>query len=107
MKALEALARLRRNEAAELLESYDPNQESPVIYDKHPHIVRNKFFSVPYNASSIFTGRQDITERLERSILPSKTRTQLPMQRRFILYGLGGSGKTQFCLKFIQDHRQE
>jgi len=107
MNALEALARLRRNEAAELLESYDPNQESPVIYDKHPHIVRNKFFSVPYNASSIFTGRQDITERLERSILPSKTQTQLPMQKRFILYGLGGSGKTQFCLKFIQDHRQE
>jgi len=106
MNALGALERLRRNEAAELLESCDPNQESPVIYDHH-HTLRNKFFSVPYSASSIFTGRQDITERLERSILPDRTKTQLPMQKRFILYGLGGSGKTQFCLKFIQDHRQK
>lgn len=105
--ATEALDRLRRNEAAELLESYDPTQGSPVIYDKHPHTLRNKFFSVPYNASSIFTGRQDITERLERNILPDKKQTQSSMQKRFVLYGLGGSGKTQFCLKFIQDHRQK
>jgi hypothetical protein len=27
------------------------------------------------------------------------------MQRRFVLYGLGGSGKTQVSLKFAQDNR--
>jgi len=107
MNALEALERLRRNEAAEILESYDPNQGSPVMYDKHHCTLRNRFFGVPYKAGSIFTGRQDITERLERSILPSKTQTQSKMQKRFIFFNLGGSGKTQFCLEFIPDHRQK
>ena len=106
MQALKALERLRHNEAAELLESYDASQTSPVIYEKYNNTPRNKYFCVPYNASSIFTGRQDITERLEKSILSGGTQRPLTIQKRFILYGLGGSGKTQFCLKFVQDHRQ-
>ena len=28
------------------------------------------------------------------------------MQKRYVLHGLGGSGKTQICLKFAQDHRE-
>lgn len=27
-------------------------------------------------------------------------------QQRFVLYGLGGSGKTQMALKFASDHRE-
>lgn len=27
-------------------------------------------------------------------------------QRKFVLYGLGGSGKSQLCLKFAEDHRE-
>ncbi|KAK5110685.1 hypothetical protein LTR85_000746 [Meristemomyces frigidus] len=27
-------------------------------------------------------------------------------QRRFVVHGVGGSGKTQFCCKFAQDHQQ-
>jgi GTPase SAR1 family protein len=27
-------------------------------------------------------------------------------QKRFVVYGLGGAGKTQFCSKFAQDNRQ-
>ncbi|KAI9866891.1 MAG: hypothetical protein M1813_000833 [Trichoglossum hirsutum] len=29
------------------------------------------------------------------------------VQKRFVLYGLGGSGKTQVCLKFAQDYREK
>jgi len=84
-----------------------PQPRKPFRYDRHPYTLCNIFFRVPHNASSVLTGRQDLTERLERSILPGKTQTQLPTQKRFILYGLCGSGKTQFCLTFIQDHRQK
>ena len=31
---------------------------------------------------------------------------QIRTQRRFVICGLGGSGKTQFCCKFAQHHRQ-
>lgn len=105
-QAVRDLERLRRNEAAELLDIYDSSQTSPVMYEKNKHKVQNKYFCVPYNASKIFTGRKDIAERLERSILSGDAQKTSTMQKRFILYGLGGSGKTQFCLKFVQDHRQ-
>ena len=105
-QAFKALERLRRNEASEILDTYDPSQNSPIIYEKHDRPLRNKYFCVPYNASSIFTGRRDIAERLEKNIFSGSPEKLWTMQKRFILYGLGGSGKTQFCLKFIQDHRQ-
>ena len=28
------------------------------------------------------------------------------MQKRFVVFGLGGSGKTQFCCKFASDNKQ-
>lgn len=28
-------------------------------------------------------------------------------QKRYVIYGLGGSGKTEFCCKFAQDNREQ
>jgi hypothetical protein len=67
---------------------------------------RNKLYEIPHNVSSVFTGREDILQRLSESCLPPRTQDNLGVQRRFVLYGLGGSGKTQVCLKFAQDHRE-
>ena len=64
--------------------------------------VTNEFYDVPHSASLQFTGRDDIREQLDESLLPyrnSKT------QQRFVLHGLGGSGKTQIALKFAEDNR--
>ncbi len=33
----------------------------------------------------------------------SKQRSNV--QKRFVVYGTGGSGKTQFCCKFAQDNQ--
>lgn len=106
VQAAKALDRLRRNEASELLECNDASLKSPVIYQKYDRTLHNKFFCVPYNATNIFTGREALTERVERSILHDASQDSSNMQKRFVLYGLGGSGKTQFCLKFVHDHRQ-
>ena len=67
---------------------------------------RNKLYEIPHNVSPVFTGREDILQQLSESCLPPRTQDNLRVQRRFVLYGLGGSGKTQVCLKFAQDHRE-
>jgi predicted AAA+ superfamily ATPase len=51
--------------------------------------------------TTMFTGREDILERLARWLDPSKPSMVLKMQRIFVLYGLGGAGKTQIMAKFV------
>ena len=73
------------------------------IYSATPY---NKHYCVPHNVSGIFTGRDDIIRKICERCLPSDTGKRLTEQKRFVLYGLGGSGKTQACLKFAQDYRE-
>ncbi|KAF8538287.1 acyl transferase/acyl hydrolase/lysophospholipase [Trichophaea hybrida] len=58
-----------------------------------------KHFTVPYCLSSAFTGREDILRLLERRFFAPQDELS---RRIFVLYGLGGSGKTQICLKFCE-----
>ncbi|KAK3170058.1 hypothetical protein OEA41_009443 [Lepraria neglecta] len=72
-----------------------------------PSPFRNKYFEVPRDASSTFTGREEICEQLQARCLPSSTPNIRGQQKRYVIHGLGGSGKTQVCLKFVQDYREE
>ncbi|KAH7313318.1 tetratricopeptide repeat domain-containing protein [Stachybotrys elegans] len=65
----------------------------------------NHHFDVPQSVSSIFTGREPLLRQLRDIFLPRKGTQGDQFQRRFIIHGLGGSGKTQFCCKFAQDNR--
>jgi signal recognition particle GTPase len=53
--------------------------------------------------TTMFTGRKDILERLAQFLDPSKPSVILKRQRIFVLYGLGGGGKTQIMAKFVID----
>jgi hypothetical protein len=68
--------------------------------------VGNKYYEVPRSASALFTGRQDIYQRIKKVCLPAGPTTAQLQQKRYVLYGLGGSGKTQLCLKFAEEHRE-
>ena len=52
-------------------------------------------------ASQIFTGRGDYLEQLGQYF--GRRDTCRP-RRHFLLYGMGGAGKTQICLKFLGEH---
>ncbi len=67
--------------------------------------LQNKHFEVSHIVSSVFTGREAILKRLASSLLGNGQSGQRT-QSRFVLYGLGGSGKTQLCLKFTQEYRE-
>ncbi|RDB16830.1 Kinesin light chain [Hypsizygus marmoreus] len=49
-----------------------------------------------------FVGREDILAALDQCFSSSETSVGLKLQRRYVLYGLGGAGKTQIALKFVQ-----
>ncbi|KAK1756233.1 hypothetical protein QBC47DRAFT_342927 [Echria macrotheca] len=65
----------------------------------------NDYFDIPQSVSTIFTGREEFLEELRLLFIPPSTKTRKEFQRRFVIHGLGGSGKTQFCSKFAQDNR--
>ena len=54
--------------------------------------------------SDIFSGRERDLKQMEESFELPKTSMELKKQRRFILYGVGGIGKTQLALKFIDQN---
>ena len=66
----------------------------------------NQYYFVPHNSTGIFTGRDDVLRKLHDCFFPSRDESVLATQKRFILYGLGGSGKTQICTMFAQVHRE-
>ncbi|KAF2666145.1 hypothetical protein BT63DRAFT_51060 [Microthyrium microscopicum] len=67
----------------------------------------NAHFMIPQTVSGSYRGRKVFLETLKREYMTPGTPGTLPQQKRFVIYGLGGSGKTQFCCKFAQDNKQD
>jgi hypothetical protein len=70
-----------------------------------PAASPNEYFDTQ-PVSSIFTGRKIELEKLKRAMLAPMDQSGSSFQRCFVVFGLGGSGKTQFCSKFAQENRQ-
>ena len=54
--------------------------------------------------TEIFSGREKDLKQMEESFELPKTSMELKKQCRFILYGVGGIGKTQLALKFTNQN---
>jgi Holliday junction resolvasome RuvABC ATP-dependent DNA helicase subunit len=52
------------------------------------------------NSSSLFTGRKHVLDRLGKIFVG---RTDNRPRRSCLLWGMGGIGKTQICLKFTEE----
>lgn len=65
-----------------------------------------KPWMVPRAVSPLYTGRGGLGERLAQvfSFDPSTPQKQ---QRSFVIVGVGGIGKSEVCLKFVEDHGDE
>ena len=71
----------------------------------HEHASRGQdgalFIPQRPNSSAIFTGRKDALEKLKDHFAPAD---QYDKHRKlFLLFGMGGIGKTQICLKFVEE----
>ena len=54
------------------------------------------------NPSIRFTGRTEVIAKLKRHFFTS-TNDTVQKRKFFLLYGMGGIGKTQICLKFVEE----
>ena len=54
------------------------------------------------NPSNRFTGRTEVVAKLKRHFF-TNTNDAVKKRKSFLLYGMGGIGKTQICLKFLED----
>jgi len=78
-------------------------------HDLHDSGEANKYFLVPHQLSPIFTGRQELVDKLKAALCTDPGSGPLhpqTKQKRAVVYGLGGSGKTQLSLKFLSDVQQ-
>ncbi|KAE8449286.1 hypothetical protein EG329_008186 [Mollisiaceae sp. DMI_Dod_QoI] len=96
----ELLAMERKQEAAEML-----RHDSGLSISGGPSPTRNVHFIVRRSASSLFTGRVGTANLLRQKIVSTLSGKENHQHKIFVIWGLGGSGKTQFCLKFIEDNR--
>lgn len=92
------IERERKQEAAELL-----RHDSGLSASGGPSPNRNAHYFVPRSASSLFTGGENTAKLLRPKIVSSVSGHY--QHKIFVIWGLGGSGKTQFCLKFAEDNR--
>jgi hypothetical protein len=61
---------------------------------------------VPRQVSTIFTGRQQILETLQEKLCDQDS----DMRRKpktFVIYGIGGSGKSEVSLKFAEENKEK
>jgi hypothetical protein len=109
-EALESLTYKRRSEAAELMMRFcfsipnngpaSPRQSDSLM----GHGSANEYFMPPCPVSLSFTGREKEIEALHNAFHIGHAES-FEWQRRFVLCGLGGSGKTQIAAKYAQDNR--
>lgn len=99
-KDRDLLKQERKQEAAELL-----RHDSGLSVSGGPSPARNVHFIVPRSSSSLFTGRADVANLLRQKIVSTPFGKGHHQHKIFVIGGLGGSGKTQFCLKFVEDNQ--
>jgi tetratricopeptide (TPR) repeat protein len=63
----------------------------------------NRHFLLPRSAKKYYTGRNKELSKLKSAFSQNSS----PTQKSFVIFGLGGSGKTEFAIKFAEDTRQD
>jgi hypothetical protein len=107
-QARKALHQARLSEASELTglvfdvhEKDQPLHPLPVTKKRY-----NQHFYVPPGNKYDFFGRQDAFESLAKAFFSSQSPRLSRKQKIYVVYGMGGSGKTHFCSKFARDHQE-
>ncbi len=98
----------RRSEADHRLEAEMllGNQLDTVVSENRSPTDINEWFIVPRCSSNHFTGRQMHANLVKQQL--GTVGVKLAKQkyhRIFVICGLGGSGKTQFCLRYVEENR--
>ena len=83
-----------------LIETNDPYLDTGAIQQGNIHWI------VPRTVNDLFTGRTELLLRI-RNALHYKKGSFPDKQKRFVITGLGGLGKSEICLKVASQMREE
>src|SRR5271169_7021220 len=61
-------------------------------------------FNVPYRRNPLFTGRSEALRTIHRKLV---SEASLIMTSSYVLYGLGGVGKTQIAIEYSYRHEAD
>ncbi|KAK6379724.1 hypothetical protein LTS17_005797 [Exophiala oligosperma] len=65
----------------------------------------NELYCVPRCSRPRFVGRQLLADRVKEALNPDAAQVDNGKHMIVAIYGLGGSGKTQFCLRYAEANR--
>ncbi len=96
---------LRQRRAGEIWElgGFEPDIH-PQIHQHEDTTAERPFFP-PQDSTSSFIGREDKFAKLENSFFPDRRPSSTFGRKSFVVFGMGGSGKTELCSKFASTHR--
>ncbi|KAK0643989.1 hypothetical protein B0T16DRAFT_392425 [Cercophora newfieldiana] len=98
---------LRRGEAEEIggfgfdIRSEEPFQSPGIRPRGQLH------FHLPDDATPNFVGRQDALSTIHNAFFPDDRPSTTPGRKSFIVFGMGGSGKTELCCKFATEYKDQ
>lgn len=99
-----ALLQLRVGEAWELGGfGFDVHSEQPF---RERSIPDHRHFYPPHGRVSKFVGRKDMLDVIRHVFLPEEEYNNAEMRKSFVVFGMGGSGKTQLCSQFANQYRK-
>lgn len=93
----ELMKRQRQQEVDEIVQS-QIDASSPYY---------NQWSLIPRKSSTYFTGRQKHAQDVKRMLGTIRRYDNRGRTKTVVIYGLGGSGKTQFCLKYAEDNKHK
>jgi hypothetical protein len=103
LKDAELMDQKRQQTIGELSRS----QHHPLSQTESNSQDYNEWCLIPRKPSTYFTGRQKHTNMVKDMLGPIKKRNEQGKSKILVIYGLGGSGKTQFCLKYVEDNKHK
>jgi tetratricopeptide (TPR) repeat protein len=102
---LKSIAKDRQQEVEELLQPQLQYVFTDDIGSDLPQF--NEWCLVPRSPSVYFTIRQKHTKDVKEMLGSIRKYNDQKRNKILVLYGLGGSGKTQFCLKYVEDNKKK
>ena len=91
-------------------EAWELGGSGPDVHGEEPFrdqdILPQRHFTIPKEASPNFIGRQDILLSLRDAFFPNNAPVILSGRKSYVVFGMGGSGKTELCSRFAEDNRQ-
>lgn len=100
-----SLKQMRAGEVVELGQLEIEIHSEKSVRHQDNAVPRN--FFPPHAVTTNFVGREDMMRTLASAFFPNGSFDMSYGQKSFVVFGMGGSGKTHLCSKFAHDFRMQ